>query len=66
MQFAQTVIPTEAGTDFITALFNSVKDNLVSVLGILAFIIALSVVMALFDTAKEGRMLSKRAKNLGL
>lgn len=57
-----TIFPTETVATLTSEVTTAITDNIATVLGIFAFVVGISVVMALLDIAKEGRMLDNYGK----
>lgn len=56
------IVPLSAAGDFTQTILGAIGDNIVVILGVFGFIVAYSVILALFDWAKEDRYLSDRQK----
>lgn len=58
--FAAGVLPAGTGSNLVSGVTTAIANNIVEILVVLGFVVGLSIVMALLDTAKEGRMLADR------
>jgi hypothetical protein len=49
MNFAASIFPTSAVTTVVSGITNAIADNIVAVIGVLAFMVGLRMVIRLFN-----------------
>jgi len=60
------LFPTETIATITDQVIDLLSANILVIVGVLAFIVALSVIMALFDQAADNRYLSNYKKRWGM
>jgi hypothetical protein len=59
--FASSIFPTTAVHDVTTGILSAITSNMAAILGVFAFIVGLSIVMAWLDVRRENKMLDSYA-----
>jgi hypothetical protein len=57
--FATSIFPTGSVSTLTSGVTSAIGQNIGAILGVLAFIVGLSIVMAIFDASKEPTMPSR-------
>jgi len=55
-----TFIDATTAQSTLTTMWSGVSQNLAGILAVFGFIVGLSIVMALLDSAKDGRLMEQR------
>jgi len=56
------IFPVDAVTSVVSGATDPLRDNIGTILGVFAFIVGLSIVLALLDQAKTDRYLDRESK----